>query len=157
MNYGDLSSIVQLGVGLHLGTALLQLYGELGLQSMNRSIDRINELQEAHSEKITEHHEEIEEVDLEYRLFKIKLANEYKKYVVMNAVVAFVLALILVYISFNSLMPASEMASIWIVALSLIPAPILLSVFWWDASKSVSPLKAKIDKLENDLLRKSGI
>jgi hypothetical protein len=41
MKYGDFSSLVQLEVGLHLGTALLQLYGELGMQPLVRTVERI--------------------------------------------------------------------------------------------------------------------
>ena len=44
MKYGDLASIVQLGVGLHVGTAVLQLYGELGVQPLERKISGIRRL-----------------------------------------------------------------------------------------------------------------
>jgi len=44
MKYGDFSSLVQLGIGLHLGTALLQMYGELGVAPLVRTIDRVRSL-----------------------------------------------------------------------------------------------------------------
>ena len=44
MKYGDFSSVVQLGVGLHVGTALLQLYGELGVQPLVRVLNRTRSL-----------------------------------------------------------------------------------------------------------------
>ena len=43
MKYGDLSSVVQLGVGLHVGGAVLQLFGELGVP-LERRIARIRGL-----------------------------------------------------------------------------------------------------------------
>ena len=39
MKYGDFSSLVQLGAGLHIGTAFLQVYGELGVE-LDVEIDR---------------------------------------------------------------------------------------------------------------------
>ena len=36
--------VVQLGVGLHVGTALLQLYGELGVEPLARVLERTRSL-----------------------------------------------------------------------------------------------------------------
>lgn len=44
MKYGDFSSVVQLGVGLHVGTVVLQLYGDIGLQPLNRALARLRSL-----------------------------------------------------------------------------------------------------------------
>ena len=44
IKYGDFSSLVQLGVGLHVGTALLQLYGELAVEPLTRTLDRTRTL-----------------------------------------------------------------------------------------------------------------
>jgi hypothetical protein len=44
MKNGDLSSVVQLGVGLHVGTAVLQIFADFGVTPLERRIARVRTL-----------------------------------------------------------------------------------------------------------------
>jgi hypothetical protein len=43
MTFGDFSSLVQLGVGLHAGTALFQLLSEFGVAPLERRLGRLED------------------------------------------------------------------------------------------------------------------
>lgn len=157
MKYGDFSSVVQLGVGLHVGTALLQIYGEIGLQPLMRVFQRIRALlalsgdAAARAAEMQEIQLEFFDLEREYAVFKIQLFNEYKKFIRINSVVAVLLAGILVLLAFNA-DDVIEVSAAWstvvIVGLSLLPGPITLLALWYDASIQVLPIKSKADSLE---------
>jgi len=104
MKYGDLSSIVQLGVGLHVGTAVLQLYGELGIAPLERRITRIRRLFRVPEPErpSRELEEELNWVESRYELFKIEFFREYRWCVALNSIVALVLAVLLVVIALKA-------------------------------------------------------
>lgn len=85
MNYGDLASIVQLGVGLHLGTAVLQIYGELGVAPFERRIARIRSLIRPEA-TATELEAELSQLEGRYELFKIEFFNQYRFYISISIV-----------------------------------------------------------------------
>lgn len=93
MNYGDFSSVVQLGVGLHLGAAFLQLYGEYGLAPLVRTIGRTRSLfvlpEDERPPKAIE--QELDRLESRYEIFKIQLFHVYKRYVAGNSIVAMIL------------------------------------------------------------------
>lgn len=153
MKYGDFSSVVQLGVGLHVGTAVLQLYGELGLQPLSRAIARTRSLFLApeHERPSREVEEDLLSLEGKYEIFKIRLFKEYTKYVLGNSVVALVLALILTIIAYKADDPITEPwepVTVLFVVLSLFPAPVSLGVLWFDADRQIKPLKREADALE---------
>jgi hypothetical protein len=153
MKYGDFSSIVQLGVGLHVGTAVLQLYGELGLQPLNRALARMRSLFLAPEQERPSKELEDELLSLEgrYEIFRIRLSKEFEKYVVGNSLVAVALALILTVLAFEadeSIAAGWETISLFFVGLSLLPAPVSLAVLWFDADRQVKPLRDEVDALE---------
>lgn len=149
MTYGDFSSLVQLGIGLHLGTALLQIYGEVGLQPLIRSLTRIEKFIRDFDGCKGEIIEDLRQIESDFQIFRIKLFNEYKKYMGMNAIIAFVLVIILIFISYKFSDPLGSELSVLFVVLSTLPAPITLGVLWFDASKAVKPLKCRADELED--------
>src|SRR4051812_35773647 len=101
MNYGDFSSVVQLGVSLHLGTALLQFYGDLGIQPFIRIMDCIKSLfGDPASKPVDGIRQEFEQLESEFEIFKIRLFNEYRKYVYLNTGVALLLIGILVGLAY---------------------------------------------------------
>lgn len=160
MKYGDFSSLVQLGVGLHFGTALLQLYGELGVAPLVRTIARTRSLfavpKDERPPKAIE--DDLDRLESKYEIFKIQLFNEYKKYVFFNLAVAFVLAVMLAIIAFkadDTIADAWEPVTVLIVFLSIFPAPITLGVLWFDAGRQVKPLKFEADKVEERALSTS--
>jgi hypothetical protein len=73
MKYGDLSSIVQLGVGLHVGTAVLQLLLDFGATPLERRIGRIRTLFNLpeHERPPANLGEELDQLESRYELFKI--------------------------------------------------------------------------------------
>jgi hypothetical protein len=128
MKYGDFISLVQLGVGLHVGTALLQLYGQIGVAPLARSLERTRSLfsapQNERPPKAIE--DELERLESRFEIFKIRLFQEYRRYVFFNLVVATVLAGILVILSFKPNDPITkgwEWTVVLMPALSLLPGP----------------------------------
>ena len=66
---------MQLGVGLHAGTALLQIYGEIGIQPLVRTLARIKNIvgeSELEQEALTE---EKRKLEADFDIFKILLFN----------------------------------------------------------------------------------
>jgi len=161
IKYGDFSSLVQLGVGLHVGTALLQLYGELALKPLTRTLGRTRSLflapQDERPPKAIE--EKLEELESRYEIFKIQLFYEYRWYVFFNLVVAVVLAIILVILAYKAEDPITEdwfWTTIGMVALSILPGPISLAALWFDASSQVRPLRQEAEKLEKRATQSTG-
>jgi hypothetical protein len=158
MKYGDFASLVQLGVGLHVGTALLQLYGELGVEPLARALERTRGLlaapQDERPPKAIE--EELERLESRYEIFKIRLFKEYRKYVFFNLVAAGMLAIILIILAFKADDPITdgwEGITVAMVALSTLPGPISLGVLWFDASRQVKPMRTTADDLEERATR----
>jgi hypothetical protein len=153
MKYGDFSSLVQLGVGLHVGTALLQLYGELGVQPLVRAIGRTRSLflvpEDERPPKAIE--DELDRLESRYEIFKIQLFKAYRNHVAINSIVAGSLAITLTILAFKADDPISEnweWTTIVMVALSILPAPVTLGVLWFDAHARAKPMKVEADKLE---------
>lgn len=153
MNFGDFSSIVQLGVGLHLGTALLQMYGEIGLQPMIRSIERMQNVAEDPNHPPTdEHRDQLATIVSRFEVYKIQMFTEYKRYLIANSVVAAMLTVILVFISYCYSTPISPQCSIIFVALSILPAPLTLFCHWHDATSALRPLMDAAKALEGKMI-----
>jgi hypothetical protein len=153
MKYGDFSSLVQLGVGLHVGTALLQIYGELGVAPLVRTIGRVRSLflapEGERPPKVLE--DELDRLESKYEIFRIRLFQEYRKYVRINSIVATALAIILVIITYKAqddVSPGYNWTTIMMSALSLLPAPLTLAVLWIDANRQLKPMKYEADDLE---------
>jgi hypothetical protein len=154
MKYGDFSSLVQIGVGLHAGTALLQLYGELGAQPLVRTITRIRSLFADENERPPKHIEdELNKLESDFEIFKIRLFNEYKKYVKINLVFAVLLVIVLTVIAYKAQDMIAVELTIFIVALSVLPAPLTLTALWRDAAREILPIKKQADELESRALR----
>jgi hypothetical protein len=158
MKYGDFASLVQLGVGLHVGTALLQLYGELGVAPLARALSRTGGLFAApeNERPPKEIEEELERLESRYEIFKVRLFKEYRKYVFFNLLTAALLAIILTIIAFkadDAITPAWEWTTILMPVLSVLPGPISLAVLWIDANRQVKPMRATADELEERATR----
>src|SRR5262245_21822083 len=161
IKYGDFSSLVQLGVGLHVGTALLQLYSEFAVAPLTRTLGRTRSLflapQDDRPSKAIE--EELEALESRYEIFKIQLFYEYRKYVFFNLVVAERSRS-----SWRSLRTRrkirSRRAGFWtsiaMVLLSILPGPISLATLWCDANSQVKPLREKVDDLEKRAMQSAS-
>lgn len=154
MKFGDFSSLVQLGAGLHIGTAILQLYGDLGVQPLVRTMARIkNILAERNESTKSEFLDELLSVEGSFEIFKIQLFNEFKWYVKANTCVATLLVLILIFIAYKAEDTISAEFTVFVVAASILPAPITLFALWRDAARVLGPIKARADDLESRILR----
>lgn len=144
---------MQLGVGLHVGTAVLQLYGELGVQPLARAIARTRSLflapEPERPPKDVE--EDLDRLEGRFEIFKIRLFKEYKKFILGNSIVAGLLAAVLTVLAYKAddeITESWQAVSVLIVALSLLPAPVSLGVLWFDADRQIKPLKREADALE---------
>jgi hypothetical protein len=151
MKYGEFSSVVQLGVGLHLETAVLQLYGELGLEPLSRAIARTRSLFVAPEQERPpmDIEEDLDRLESRFEIFKIRLFKEFKKYVLGNAIIAGSLAIVLTVVAFKYDDTITwEPVTVFLVGLSLLPAPVSLCVLWFDADRQLKPMKQEADALE---------
>jgi hypothetical protein len=152
MKYGDLSSIVQLGVGLHGGTAVLQLYSEFGMAPLERRLVRIRDLFKLPEGEnpSPELREELDRLEGRYGLFKIGFFKQYRWFVAINSIIAAVLAVFLIIIACNAEDPLGryEWFAVVAISLSFIPAPLMLGVLWWDSRRRVAPLTRIADDIE---------
>lgn len=152
MKYGDFSTLVQLGVGLHLGTAVLQMFGEFGAEPLVRTIARIKAITE--NKSIDEELDsEVGRLESDYEIFRIRLFNEMRHLFVLNSAVAVALIVILVVISYKFDDVLNESFSVVISALCVVPAFLTLGVLWWNASGELKKLKKDADALERRVLR----
>jgi hypothetical protein len=160
MRYGDFSSLVQLGVGLHVGTAILQLYGDIGVQPLVRTISRTRSLftvpeQERPPKELED---ELDRLESRYEIFRIRLFKEYRRYVLANSIVALLLAILLAVLAFKAddlITGGWESLPPFFVFFSLCPALITLGALWLDANRQVKPMKTEADALEKKALASS--
>jgi hypothetical protein len=154
MKYGDFSSVVQLGVGLHVGTAILQLYGEFGVEPLARTLARTKSLIEEAAVS-TDLNERFEQLVSDYAIFRIRLFQEFKRYIIINSMVALALTAFLIVLAYKADDPITDEwwpITIPIIALSVLPAIITFSSLWIDASHRLRPLKVRGDALEKEAL-----
>lgn len=144
--------MVQLGVGLHAGTALLQIYGEIGVQPLIRTLTRIRKLLDDGAPGEESVVDDLDRLETDFDIFRIQLFNEFKKYVIIDLVIAAILIGVLVDVSYNADFSLSYELSVVFVFLSVFPAPMILGVLWFDASRQLRPLKNRADSLEQKAL-----
>ncbi len=149
MKYGDFSSLVQLGVGLHIGTALFQLYGEFGMQPLVRTLARIKSMHDDKEDQLPDDlREEVNDLEGRFEIFKIQFFNEYKKYFKINSLAAVLLLLLLIVLAYLAEEQVAAEWTVLIVALSALPAPVTLAALWLDAANAIKPITKLADDLE---------
>jgi hypothetical protein len=159
MNLGDFSSVVQLGVGLHAGTAILQSVAEFAGTPLTRRIERLRLLAEVKAKRDTKYKKCFDDAcdllgDLEVK--KVQFFNEYKRVVQINAGVAIALCFLLAVIAFCAKWEAPVPVGVFIVALSFAPAGASLVVLHNRWSENTEGLSEEIIDLENCLLGFNG-
>ena len=139
----------------------MQLYGELAVEPLTRTLDRTRSLflapQGERPPKAIE--EELEGLESRYEIFKIQLFYEYRKYVFVNLVVAGVLAITLAILAYKAEDPITEgwfWTTITMAVLSILPGPITLAVLWFDATWQIKPLRQEADDLEKRATQSAG-
>jgi hypothetical protein len=155
MSLGDFSSVVQLGVGLHAGTAILQSIAEFAGTPLTRRVERLRLLAEVKTKRDAKYKKCFDDAcdllgDLEVK--KVQFFNEYKQVVQVNAGVAIALCFLLAVIAFDARGEAPIWAGLFIVALSFAPAGVSLVVLGQRWMENTAGLSEKIIDLENCLL-----
>jgi hypothetical protein len=137
MTVGDFSSIVQLGVGLHAGTAILQSIAEFAEGPLTSRIQRLKRLAELKATRDDRYNScllDIGDLIGDVEIKKVQFFNEYRVWVIANVAVAILLSIALGTMAFI----ASSSCPIWVglllVMFSLVPAAFSLAllVVRWD-------------------------
>lgn len=153
MKYGDFSSLLQLGVGIHLGTAILQLYGEFGTQPLQRRLDRIGRAIGTKQSVSTELVDQYAVAASDFEIFKIRYFNSYRGYSKVNTVVAILLAGLLTCAAYKADDPLSAELSVLLVFLSLFPGPLTVGLLAVEATTSLSDVKNSAKNIESQILK----
>ncbi|WP_050382311.1 hypothetical protein [Bradyrhizobium pachyrhizi] len=156
MTLGDFSSLVQLGVGLHAGTALVEAITELTESPLSRRLSRLHRISEAKLKSSRAGAQDLYDQasdllgDLEVK--KVQFFNEYKTVVEVNAAVAIVLALVLTVISFLYSEEINSVIGGLIVVSSLAPASASLLFLWSRWKSNTAELRNSTDALHKNLI-----
>jgi hypothetical protein len=157
---GDFASVLQLGVGLHAGTALLQLVAEFAAVPLSRRIERLRRIGELKARREAAFEEPFDDAcdllsDLEVK--KIQFSNEYKHAVLFNAGIAVCLCLALGILSFFAKEPCPTWVGIIIIFFSYAPAAgslFILHVRW---AQNTKPLIDRIEALKRRLMPSKAV
>ncbi|UGY04098.1 hypothetical protein [Bradyrhizobium quebecense] len=154
MTLGDFASLVQLGVGLHAGTALLQSITELTESPLERRLSRLHriaalKLQSGPNGQDLYDHASDLIGDLEVK--KVQFFNEYKEVVAVNGGFAIALALLLAAIAFLSGAEIHMIIGLLIAIFSLAPASASLLFLWSRWRSNTEVLRASIETLHKQL------
>ena len=131
MKLADFASLVQLGVGLHAGTAVLQLANELGLGPTERRLERAERFcQYRHSRaKNTEQKKAVEDaidnlsgVRNEFERVKQQFFAEYRRLTNLNLATCLSLTGLLIWISFAPDRTIGLLSASALTAISVAPA-----------------------------------
>jgi hypothetical protein len=154
MKLGDFSSILQLGVGLHTGTVLLQSIVEFASAPITRRLERLARIAQLRSNNIDCDSSVENALDLQGDLEtkKVQFFNEYKAAAKLNACVAFFLFILLAWAAVMYEFPVSIVGAALILLVSVAPAVISLFVLWWRWERNTETIRQKIDSLDRQLL-----
>jgi hypothetical protein len=152
IKYGDFSSLVQLGVGLHLGTAILQLLPDFATGPLQRAVARIK----SGSSEVTlddDLAEQCARLESDYQLFQIGMFYKTKYLVKVNFAVAIILIGILVFISYQAQEDLNESVSVLFAGLSALPAFLTLLVLWLNSRTELNRLISVATDLQKRVFR----
>ena len=149
MKYGDFSSLVQLGVSLHLAMVAVQHYGDIGAGPLAHTIARIRSSYAGPGKRSSQElGSELDALEADFKKFKLRLLTELKEYWVINMATAVLLVGFLTLISWRADGVLPDWLAVVFLAFSVLPAPITLLALWHDAMKAVRPIKTRADDLE---------
>jgi hypothetical protein len=155
MTLGDFSSVVQLGVGLHAGTALLQSITELTASPLSRRLSRLHRIAEIKLSSNTQAqdlHDQASDLIGDLEIKKVQFFNEYKEVVAVNAAFAIFLALLLAVIAFRFGEEIHFIIGFLITLASLGPASASLLFLWSRWTSNTEVLRQSVESLHKQLL-----
>lgn len=155
MNYGDFSSLVQLGVGLHLGTALLQEVGDLGVRPLRRSLKRLNEMAAEPPAGAEDILDRIQELNTKVAVFEIRSFKLFRQMACVNAVAGVALLILLTAMAFAAQVELPLELAVSIAALATLPVVGTLFSYWIDTRDEYRPLIREAHRIEVDFVEAS--
>ena len=151
MKLVDFSSLIQLGVGLHAGTAFLQFVSEFANVPLSKKLQRLHNIIVEKSKKNEAYREMTEGIldlisDLDLKI--VQIFNEYKVAVIINILVAAILTALLVWASFCTETVLSLKEALVISFVSILPAPTSVFALWIRWRRNTSSLSGAARKME---------
>jgi hypothetical protein len=151
MKVQDFFSIVQLGVGIHLGTAVLHLTGEFGIAPVERRVDNIaNWLREEREtgNMLEAKEDELKDIQMRVNIFKTQYANAYRKLVIFMVGWAGILTSLLAVTSFNADADIGIAAGMLIVLACVLPACLSFAYIWQRSRDALAPILRSVGRME---------
>lgn len=167
MQLSDFSSVLQLGVGLHAGTVLLQAIFEFASAPMTAKLERFAKFAALRRDKMTKRGDDptaIEEVEgrildaqssLEVK--KVQFFNEYKTAAKINTAVSVLLFCLLVWAAIKPAHDVYWWLQVGIVFLSAGPALLSLCILWHRWHSNTTSIRESIVSFETALLNPKSL
>lgn len=156
MKVQDFFSLVQLGVGIHAGTAILQLAAEFGIPPVERRfliVERwVNEEKKV-GKCVVRLEEALTDIFFDIVIFREQYFQEYRMFSKYLFGCAGILAIFLIVMSFMSDVDISWPVGVALSVVNFAPACVLYTLLSRRVSKASNPIVAKIENLENTLRR----
>ncbi|WP_158812009.1 hypothetical protein [Beijerinckia sp. L45] len=153
MKLSDFSSVVQLGVGLHAGAALLQLASDLATAPLSRKLRQIETLAESrlHTHKESQVHlDRAKDLITDLQIAGIGFDKQYRQLIKVNGIVSLALITLLVWLSVDADREVCWLGASAICALSIVPALFSFALYGWQWSRYTGALKLDVEKLQSE-------
>lgn len=151
MKVQDFFSFVQLGVGIHAGTAILQLSVEFGLAPIERRIDNISawlDDERREGNVLESREQEIKYIKTILYIYKSQYSNLYRRTVLVTLGFGGFLAFVLAIMSFIADSNISTIVGLFLIILSVIPAMLTFSYLWQKSTVALMPIEQLIRRME---------
>jgi hypothetical protein len=154
MKVQDFFSIVQLGVGIHAGTALLQLSGEFGLAPVERRIDNLTtwlEQSAIEGRSLPECEDDLRVVKTRLQTARAGYQRIYRNCVYVTFGFGIFLAWLLAVMSFLADADIDYLPGLGIVLLCFVPAIITYAILWGKVTKALEPIRMAVERIEEQI------
>lgn len=159
MKLQDFSSLVQLGVALHAGTAVLQLSENFWLRPIDRKIRRIEERSKA-AEAETIDRDWIDTISENRRMlhtnfesFENQFHNSFAKYTTISSAFALMQVIMLVIITFSAETEILTLIGLFIMLVSIVPGFVILAIFKHHYDRALIQVVCSMDRCDKALKR----
>jgi len=163
MRLGDFSSVLQLGVGLHVGTAVLQSIVEFASGPTSNRIERLTKLATLRRMRFEKGDSEnlkaalaLENDALDalatLELKKVQFFNEYRIAAIVNTCAAAILFVLLVWAAVKADIAIGYCLGSVMVFLGCAPAVLSLATLWYRWHTNTSDIRRSIKTIERKLL-----
>jgi hypothetical protein len=155
MKVQDFFTVVQLGVGIHAGTAILQLSGELGIAPIERRVDALQSWLEEEKEQghdLADENDKLAIIRAEMAIYRVRYEKMYRRSVMWTFAFGCLLAFALAVMSFIADQDINFDIAIIIVLLCFMPAALIFAYLWHMSSANLLPIDRKVSALEDRVL-----